>query len=401
MFRANFQRTGVYQATDIRQLRGLNWKFKPNINSSLSSKNWHILANNEIVCFNNNYGGNLYAYNAQTGQQKWIYQSETKAKLLSSAITDEVIYICIRQIDSPTFNNPIFNNYLIALELQSGQQKWQFKLSEQSPFSLSFNLVSSSSAPVVAKEVVYIGSYDGHLYAVDVSSGDLAWRLKITNDMALSSPAVKEDILCIGSNNGYLYAIDLTTEQEKWKFEIGGISPFIIPMPVIANDKVYVVGSYHQLYVLNLDDGQLLWTFNLGNIPLSYPAITNRIICIAAINGYLYALDADTGKQLWMSKLNDTFSWSAPIINQETVYISSQGCLRAIDLQTGNHLWQFQMPLSDQWVFKPQIWFFGLASQLAKAFSRNTNGMEQFSEPVIADGAIYVGCSNGYLYALH
>jgi eukaryotic-like serine/threonine-protein kinase len=400
MFRANFQRTGVYQTQSVRQLRGLKWKFKPNINSLLFDKDCHILADNEIVCLNN-YKGNLYACNAQTGQQKWIYQSGTEAELLSSAITDRVIYIRTRQIDSLTLNNPILNDYLIALELQSGQQKWQFKLSQQPPFSLSLNFVLSSSSPVVVKEVVYIGSYDGHLYALDVSSGNLIWSLKITSDMALSSPAVNEEILCVGSNNGYLYAIDLTTKQEKWKFEIGDISSFVIPLPVIAKERVYVVGTDRQLYVLNLYDGQLLWTFNLENIPLSYPAITSQIICIAGNNGYLYALNIDTGEQLWMSRLNDAFSWSAPIINQETVYISSQGCLRAIDLQTGNQRWQFQTPLSDRWVLNPQIWFFGLATELAKVFSRNINGMEQFSEPVIADGVLYVGCSNGYLYALH
>jgi outer membrane protein assembly factor BamB len=400
MFRANFQRTGVYQATNVRQLRGLKWKFKPNINSSLLVKNWQILANNEVVCFNN-YGGNLYACHAQTGQQKWIYQSEIKAKLLSSAITDEVVYIRIRKLDSSTLNSPILNDYLVALDLESGQQKWQFRLSQRSPFLLSFNLASSSSAPGVAKEIVYVGSYDGHLYGLDVSSGDLIWSYKITNNMPLSSPAVKEEILCISSNNGYLYAIDLMTKQEKWKFEIGGVSPFVIPVPVIANERVYVVSSDNQLYILNLYDGQLLRIFNLGNIPLSYPAITNQIICIAENNGYLYALNIDTGKQLWMSRLNDTFSWSSPIINQETVYISGQGCLRGIDLQTGSQLWQFQTPLSDQWVLNPQMWFFGLASELVKVFSRNTNGTEQFSEPVITDGSIYVGCSNGYLYVLY
>lgn len=399
MFRANFQRTGVYQTTDVRQLRGLKWKFKPNINSSLFGKNWHILANKELVYFNT-YRDNLYACDTQTGQQKWMYQSEIKAKIVSSAITDEVVYICIRQVDSSTLNNPILNYCLIALELQTGQQKWQFKLSHQPLSSLSLNFALSSSAPVVAKEVVYIGSYDGHLYALDVSSGDLVWSLKITNDMALSSPAVKDEILCVGSNNGYLYGIDLTTKQEKWKFEIGGVLPLIIPVPVIANERVYVVGRDHQLYVLNLDDGQLLWTFSQENISLSRPAITNHVICITGNNGCLYALNIDTGKQLWMSKLNNTFSWSAPIINQETVYVSSQGCLRAIDLPTGNQLWQFQMPFSDRWVLNPQIWFFGLLTQLTKV-SRNINGMEQFSEPVIADGSIYVGCSNGYLYALH
>jgi eukaryotic-like serine/threonine-protein kinase len=291
------------------------------------------------------------------------------------------------------------SDYLIALELESGEQKWQFKLSQQSPFS--FNFPDSCSAPVVAKEVVYIGSYDGHLYGLDISSGDLTWSFKIANDMKLSLPAIKEEILCINSNNGYLYAIDLTTKQEKWKFETGVASPFTIPVSVIAKERVYVVGSDHQLYVLNLDDGQLLWTFSLGNIPLSHPAITDDIICLAGNNGYLYALNTDTGRQLWMSRLNDTFSWSSPIINQETVYVSSQGCLRAIDLQTGSQLWQFQTPFLDQWVFNPQIWFFELLSQVGKAFSRNINGMEQFSEPVIADETIYVGCSNGYLYALH
>jgi eukaryotic-like serine/threonine-protein kinase len=399
MFRANFQRTGVYQAIDVRQPRGLKWKFKPDSTTSLLSNIWNILANNEIVCFNNS-GSNLYACDTQTGQQKWLYQSEIKADLLSSGIIDGVVYICTRQQDSSTLNNPILSNYLIALELQSGQQKWQFKLPQQSPLMLSFNSLYSLSVPVVVKEFVYVASDNGHLYALDISSGELIWSYKIANNMALSSPAVKEEILCISSNNGYLYAIDLTTKQEKWKFEIGVIPPFVMPVPVITNERVYVVGNFNQLYVLNLYDGQLLWTCNLGNKLLSNPAITSQIICIAGSN-YLYALDTDTGRQLWMSELNEMFSWSSPIINQETVYISSQDCLRAIDLQTGDQLWQFQTPFSDRWVFNPQRWLWGLVIQLQKVFSRNINGMEQFSEPVIADGTIYVGCSNGYLYALH
>ena len=96
MFRANLQRTGVYNTKGIYQLTELKWKFK------------------------------------------------TKGRVFSSpAIADGVVY----------FGSVDGNLY--AVDIKTGQEKWKFKTEDW-----------VNSSPAIADGVVYFGSYDGNLYAV-------------------------------------------------------------------------------------------------------------------------------------------------------------------------------------------------------------------------------------------
>ena len=54
------------------------------------------------------------------------------------------------------------------------------------------------SSPAVANGVVYVGSDDGNLYALDASTGALLWSYT-TGDIVFSSPAVANGIVYFGS----------------------------------------------------------------------------------------------------------------------------------------------------------------------------------------------------------
>jgi outer membrane protein assembly factor BamB len=55
---------------------------------------------------------------------------------------------------------------------------------------------------------VYIGCYDGNIYAYDASNGDQLWSAT-TGSYTYSSPAVVNGIVYIGSEDGKLYAYEL------------------------------------------------------------------------------------------------------------------------------------------------------------------------------------------------
>ncbi len=54
--------------------------------------------------------------------------------------------------------------------------------------------------------IVYFGSYDRHLYAVDIKTGQEKWRFK-TGAGIPSSPAISGGIVYFGSSDGHLYAV--------------------------------------------------------------------------------------------------------------------------------------------------------------------------------------------------
>src|SRR5947207_6381610 len=66
-----------------------------------------------------------------------------------------------------------------------------------------------SSWPAVVNGVVYVGSYDGNLYALDAASGTKKWAFHAGNSIGYSSPAVVNGVVYVGSDDDSLYAFGL------------------------------------------------------------------------------------------------------------------------------------------------------------------------------------------------
>jgi outer membrane protein assembly factor BamB len=61
------------------------------------------------------------------------------------------------------------------------------------------------ATPAIAADVVYIGSLDGHLYALDLYDGEILWNWDFGVPIA-SSAALSGNMLFVGSSDGNLYA---------------------------------------------------------------------------------------------------------------------------------------------------------------------------------------------------
>jgi hypothetical protein len=66
--------------------------------------------------------------------------------------------------------------------------------------------------------------------------GGLQWRVS-TGGMVQSSPAVTGVVVYIGSGDGYLYALDALTGEQRWRF---GTGRAITASPSLAGGLVYV-----------------------------------------------------------------------------------------------------------------------------------------------------------------
>ncbi|MER5911896.1 PQQ-binding-like beta-propeller repeat protein, partial [Streptomyces sp. NPDC001982] len=63
-----------------------------------------------------------------------------------------------------------------------------------------------SSSPTVADGVVYVGSDDNNLYAVDARTGKKRWAFP-TGSAVSSSPTVADGVVYVGSDDNNLYAV--------------------------------------------------------------------------------------------------------------------------------------------------------------------------------------------------
>ena len=75
------------------------------------------------------------------------------------------------------------------------------------------NVAFSSAA--VASGVVYIGSLDRNVYALNASTGAKLWSYTTGGPIYYSSPAVVNGVVYVGSSDGNVYAFGLKKGQEK------------------------------------------------------------------------------------------------------------------------------------------------------------------------------------------
>ena len=75
-------------------------------------------------------------------------------------------------------------------------------------------LPDASVDVVISNGVVYIGSGDQNVYALDATTGTLRWSFA-TGDVVHASPAVANGLVYIGSWDRNIYALDATTGRER------------------------------------------------------------------------------------------------------------------------------------------------------------------------------------------
>ncbi len=75
----------------------------------------------------------------------------------------------------------------------------------------------SVSSPAVANGVVYVGSSDYNLYALDASTGAFLWKYAAEN-VIRSSPAVANGMVYVASDDGNVYAFGLPNQKMSEKF---------------------------------------------------------------------------------------------------------------------------------------------------------------------------------------
>ncbi len=252
------------------------------------------------------------------------------------------------------FGSP--DNDLYALDVDSGTDQWTF--------SSGGDILSSPA--VSSEEVIYFGSGDHNIYALN-QDGSLKWSYP-TDGPVYSSPTVDEaGNVYVGSYDGNLYSID---EQGvlNWKFSSDS---WLWSSPSIGeNDVVYVGSGDMNLYAIDIDDGTELWRYSTDGQIYSSPAVDEEgNIYFGSNDGHIYSLDPD-GSLNWSYNLGSRIHPSPAIGQDGVIYIGSYSG-EFFALKEGEIIWSF-----------------------------STGDRISSSAAVCADGMIYFGSYDGNFYAL-
>jgi eukaryotic-like serine/threonine-protein kinase len=207
------------------------------------------------------------------------------------------------------------------------------------------------AGPAVAGEVVYVGSSDGHVYAVDRRTGRERWRFR-THGAVDATPAVADGLVVFPSRDGRFYALESETGVLRWRFRTGGETrhdfwDFHLSDPVVAGDRVFVGSGDGHLYAVELQTGELAWRHRAGGMVHGAPVVEDGRVFYGDFGGGLHALDSRSGELLWsfQAEGNEHFPRGefqrGPVLLDGVVYVGSRDYhLYAVDARDGQLLWK-------------------------------------------------------------
>lgn len=411
MFRGGLAHTGVYAGSGPSQVPKVKWTFHED-GKIISSP---AVAEGTVYFGHSN--GNLYALDAKTGATRWKF--ETGARIASSpAVSADTVY----------FGS--YDSVFYAVDRATGTLKWKFKTDGERRFAAArlngfrpdvevmpdpFDVYLSS--PALANGLVYFGSGDGNVYGLDARSGALRWTFK-TGDVVHSSPAVANGTVYIGSWDTYLYALDALDGKQRWRFKTGDDPDIhnqvgIQSSPAVVGGIVYFGCRDNNIYALDAASGQKLWSVaNDGSWVNSSPAVADgKVYYATADTNSVKTLDARTGAQVGSLAIGKWYFFSSPAVAGRMLYAASwDGRLYGIDRQAQTVQWTFQTEASKQNLarfLKPDgsrrfhpgssdAFYDDLVTSVNGQFSMGTF----LSSPVVADHVLYIGSTDGSLYAL-
>jgi outer membrane protein assembly factor BamB len=260
------------------------------------------------------------------------------------------------------------------------------------------------ATPVVIGDLVCVGTYagdNGKLVAIDRlspgytegvplrSKGEWVYPSGVIKMGAIvGSPVVVDKILYVGSSDGKLYAIDAAYGEKKWEFDTGGK---IWTSPAVEDGVVYVSNYDRKLFAVSSTDGSQIWQIELPANIASSPVISADCIIVGAFDNHLYCIDKATGKERWNFQ-SDNWFWSTPVVNNGVVYA---GCIDhkvyALNVSTGEELWPPFMA-DDRIVAAPVIVnnLLILASESGTIYTLNVDSGKPERDSVPVDASINV-----------
>jgi eukaryotic-like serine/threonine-protein kinase len=313
----------------------------------------------------------------------WRFQTEGSA-YRSPAIVDGVVY------------TGSSDGFLYALDQANGEELWRYETDS-----------SVEITPTVSGGTVYLASANGTLAAIDAASGEEQWRFAnpVAGD---STPAVVDDVLFIGSEDGSLYAIEAAAGEERWRFSAsGGVTRSV----AVADGIVYAGTEAGQLHAVDAATGEERWSFvpeeTVDGERIGTPTVANRMV-YANYAGTMYALDAASGEESW----RNTFEGARPLAAAGGMLFSGglDGQVYALDAADGDVRWTFATDGRIQaapavvgdtvYVASFDRTVYALDAATGEERWRFAVDGEMDYGPSVAGGVVYVSTDTGSVYAI-
>ncbi len=218
----------------------------------------------------------IYGLDAASGSKKWTVK--TGGMTQSKVATDGKLFFV-----------GTWDNSFRAINAASGEVAWEHKFGRGRSGGYSFYFAPAIGSPTVGGGKVYISSNDGHLHAVDIASGKIAWETPQSHQLGYCGPLYRDGRVYQASLGGTVYCFDANDGKKLWKTGTGGA--IYDSSPAFAGGNIYIGRVDGTFNAIRAEDGKMMWQYRLGpGHLLASPATDETKVYISSMSGKVTAL---------------------------------------------------------------------------------------------------------------
>ncbi len=265
--------------------------------------------------------GEVIALDVSTGAEQW-----------RTALTSEILAppqgngseVVVQTADGKVF----------ALKSESGEQIWMHDT------SVPALTLRGTATPVVTSTSVYAGFATGKIMALDVKDGSVQWEQRVAIAQGRSelervidingAPMLVGDILYSGSYQGRLVALNRSNGRGLWAKQESSFNNLSAGLGYI-----FITDADDRVKAYDANNGQLKWENDqLIRRRLGAPQSFGSYVAVADFEGYVHIMNQTDGNFVARRKVDGNGVRSPMLAVGETLYVYGNGGeLEALSVQ--------------------------------------------------------------------
>jgi len=254
-------------------------KIEPDISLQLKSEASSPAIGVDNLIFIKLDDGDTTAINIDSGNIEWNYKGRNVP--LSMKGSGSIA----------TLNNNIYvprdDGNIISLQYSSGKLNWLVSISPRSGRNELESLRDVEISPVIDNGVLFIGSFQGNLVAIDTFNGNIIWSRPMS---ILSHMSIDNEKLYVSDESGIISAIDRYDGTILWKKNFP--EKIISTQTFVTDQHIISLSTKGHIILLNKLDGNLLTLKDiLSDIdPQANGLLVDKVLYIVTKDGRLNAI---------------------------------------------------------------------------------------------------------------
>ncbi|MBQ7594536.1 MAG: PQQ-binding-like beta-propeller repeat protein [Synergistaceae bacterium] len=261
----------------------------------------------------------------------------------------------------------------------------------------------------IYNDLVIFGDWTGQIYALNKSSGAVAWTYKDDNENAtVGTPVVAEGRVFFAYANGEVICLKASDGSLVWRNRPYEDDLGFGDGLAAGKSLVFAAKLDGKIQALDQASGHVVWTHDTGRALRTAPGYGDGFLFLGEDDGIFSIIDAKKGERINGGGAGGAIN--TPVSDKGNVYFSAwDNSVQAVQLKDVIPLWKADVkdPVSTPPAISHGIIVVGTARSLIVALSQDDgrilwtrdlqNGTIK-AKPVIADGVVFAGAEGGNIY---